>query len=406
MTISWYFSTQYLALKTCIGDKSLTSLIGYSDDSTLMTLMDSVQFKQHAMADHGRKGMLGTASVTTDCVSMTTSLFTHGPCDCARQSLLHVQMLACDAIKDKNLTKLLLVLEKGMTGNHLFTEEMPVDVQGESILQLAVREDFVAGVELLLFKCGDTLDDTIVQMAFLHAMKYNLIESIRLFLQTVIKGHTYIKPSDAFRHAMYKMQYDLVEKVLELPDFHVNFEATWGLDRPLHIVIHHNQLHLARLLLQKEAIVDAMDRKGTTPLIVACSFMSVDSARLLLQHGADPSHKACRDLYPHHSPLHATYRFSRDASTAEKIVWLLLAAGLDLHRETWLQSQGTSFNIPEPLHSHLQYLCHQPQQLKMQCFYTIRNHLSLVHGGISLWQLVDQLPVGPIMSKYLRLVDI
>ena len=55
---------------------------------------------------------------------------------------------------------------------------------------------------------------------------------------------------------------------------------------------HIGHLELARVLIAREAAVNATDRRGETALMYACTQGRVECVRLLLEHGADSSMKS------------------------------------------------------------------------------------------------------------------
>ena len=315
---------------------------------------------------------------------------------------------AYQAIKEKNCDKLKDIFQRGLCTDHIFSETVSASITNETLLQVMVKENFDEGITLI-FSTNDVLTGPTVQMAFLYAMRHNITSTLRVFLQGVIDGIISMDLSDAFCHGMYKSQYDLVAKIIHKDDFNVNLEATWRPDKPLHIVVHHSRADLVRMLLEKNALVDAIDRRGTTPLIIACSLGSLDCIRLLLIHGANPNHKACRDLHPHHSPLHAAFRFFflNPDSHSEQIVALLLRSGLNMREETWILSANSSLSIiNNELTDCLQYLCTQPQELKMSCFHFIRRLLFTLSLGESIVKDLNKLSIPPGIKRFLKLDDI
>lgn len=289
--------------------------------------------------------------------------------------------------------------------NHCFSENAPEDAVDKSLLQFAVEVNAEEVVRMLIFHRRKHLCDQKAQMAFLYAMRRNMTPLIRLFLQAVVENRFYIPLDDAFRHAMYKGQYDLVGEIIKKHQFNVNQESTWGLDKPLHIVAYHNQSHLIELLLENGAIVDALDRRGVTPLIVACSIAADQSIAMLLKHGADPNYKACRDLYHFSSAFRTLYRISSkfDFIVTQWIIELLLQAGLDMRREQWIQTTPPTLSVLPATHEMLVSLSRSAQTLKTMCFYNIRQHLSMCTYGASVLAAVDVLPVGPVMKKFLKM---
>lgn len=330
----------------------------------------------------------------------------HKSCECAVQSMIRLELETYYAVKDRDLTKLERIMNSGLNANHCFSESVPQDAQNGTIFQLVVQENFLDALKLILFHRSETVRAATVEYSFTYAMKNNMMDIIRLLLQAVAEDQIQMELASAFRHAMYKNLYDLVGFIIKKPDFDVNIEATWGLDRPLHIVVHHNQVDLVENLLDYHAIVDTKDRKGVTPLIVACYFSAPKCVYALLRHGANPGHKACGDLYTHHSPLHATFRYSNNADTAHHIIALLLRAGLDLRQEVWALSPNSNTNMNAQTQSCLKELSNTPQSLKTLCFVSVRKQLMAHSGGVSILRYIDELPTAPALKSYLKMKDI
>ena len=59
---------------------------------------------------------------------------------------------------------------------------------------------------------------------------------------------------------------------------------------PLYIAAQRNNTAVAKLLIERGAIVDAMLDDGATPLCVAAVHNSTETAELLLVHGANVNH--------------------------------------------------------------------------------------------------------------------
>lgn len=81
-------------------------------------------------------------------------------------------------------------------------------------------------------------------------------------------------------------QYDLAARLIRM-GASVNEPVYPGRDTPLMVAAQHNNLPLARLLLDRGARIDAQDAFKTTALIYAAKSGSLPMVRLLLAHGAD-----------------------------------------------------------------------------------------------------------------------
>ena len=62
---------------------------------------------------------------------------------------------------------------------------------------------------------------------------------------------------------------------------------------PLHVACFKGHVDAARLLLDKGADIDRVNKRGETPLYAACSKGHVDAARLLLDIRLRPDPQKC-----------------------------------------------------------------------------------------------------------------
>lgn len=316
--------------------------------------------------------------------------------------LYTLELQAYQAVKAQNVEGFIQALDAGMDSTHVFTAIPFDDVANDTLLQFIVKENFVIAVETLIFHHRRKNLSAAVMAAFMYAMRNNRTEIVRLFLKGVIHNRIYMKLSDAFRHAMYKSQYDLVAEIIQKPRFDVNLEATWGMDRPLHIVV--QQSELVRLLLEQGAVVNCCDRKGATPLINACTYSALTSVYVLLQHGADPNHTSCEELYPYYSALHATYRFANQTDSAKHIIELLLRSGLNLHQECrWLQSATANSHISESVLLMLRQISAHTLPLRVLCCVTVKAAIRSNNGGRSILKALYSLPLPPALHRQLAL---
>lgn len=65
---------------------------------------------------------------------------------------------------------------------------------------------------------------------------------------------------------------------------------------PLHYAATNGHVPVIRLLLDKNAYIDAASPNGTTPLMMAAHYGSSDAVKLLLESGADPVLKNIQGL--------------------------------------------------------------------------------------------------------------
>jgi len=91
------------------------------------------------------------------------------------------------------------------------------------------------------------------------------------------------KGESALMLAAIKGQQNEVNELLER-DAAVN-KTGWT---PLHYATTSSQLTIMKLLIEKYAFIDAQSPNGTTPLMMAAMYGSVDTVKLLIDEGADP----------------------------------------------------------------------------------------------------------------------
>jgi ankyrin repeat protein len=92
---------------------------------------------------------------------------------------------------------------------------------------------------------------------------------------------------------------------------------------PLHVAAQVDEPAIALLLIDRGAHVDSLDGEGRTPLMVAATNGSLDTATVLLNEGANP---AAEDSIYHDAPIH----FAAWSKHAD-IVDLLLSRGVDVN---------------------------------------------------------------------------
>ncbi len=84
---------------------------------------------------------------------------------------------------------------------------------------------------------------------------------------------------------------DICKKLISM-DADVN-KPGWA---PLHYAATGGHLAVIRILLDNDAYIDAASPNGTTPLMMAAGYGSVDAVQLLLEAGADPLLKNAQGL--------------------------------------------------------------------------------------------------------------
>ena len=99
---------------------------------------------------------------------------------------------------------------------------------------------------------------------------------------------------------------------------------------PLHIAATNNSLAIAKMLLKKGILPNAMDKKGWTPLHCAAYSAHIKMCELLLDFGADVTLKNSNDT----TPLHYIARLNLktcDISGQHHIMNLMIERGADVN---------------------------------------------------------------------------
>lgn len=183
---------------------------------------------------------------------------------------------------------------------------------------------------------------------------------ITCFVDASILGNLpVLSLADSYRYAMEYHCSRLARRVIDVNGFDPNccvqmFAGAW--ERPIHSAVKRNQYETATRLLQMGAEVDAPNCYGITALMMACGKVSFDSVKLLLAHGADPN--SADGIQSNSWPLGATefpgsmfnkpkipvyptfnsnLRRWRLTNKADKIIALLVSAGLRPTPGNWLQ---------------------------------------------------------------------
>lgn len=93
--------------------------------------------------------------------------------------------------------------------------------------------------------------------------------------------------SDQFIEAIQCGDLNYIEKHLSRPGTEINFEVKHGRNA-LHYAADAGKVPIVKFLLGKMAIIDYQDIDGMTPLMAAVDKDHVQTAKLLLDEGADP----------------------------------------------------------------------------------------------------------------------
>lgn len=293
----------------------------------------------------------------------------------------------------------LLVLQECV--DQLGTDDLWSSTSAMSLLEHAVEEKSIASVSLLISQASlCPASKSAIKRAFLLAMRMNLTDVIRLFLERALDGQLEMTLLDVFLHAVYKEQEDIAVRVIRKLEFDVNSEEHWDGDHPLSIVVYKRCLHLVKQLVDNGAVIDAPNNKGETALVTACATQFLDCCQLLLIHGANPSHHSLLCL----SPLRACHAFSKDHVQRESIIHLLLHAGLNVNKEKWIQMLDTHEEVNESgFYESLKAYGRNPRSLKLLSFVVIRTHMTRIHHGVSILRFLYMLPLPLLLKNYLTM---
>lgn len=285
--------------------------------------------------------------------------------------------------------------------DQLETDDLWSSASATSLLEHAVEEKSIAGVSLLISQASLCPSSKFaIKRAFLLAMRMNLTDVIRLFLERALDGQLEMTLLDIFLHAVYKEQEDIAVRVIRKLEFDVNSEERWDGDRPLSIVVYKRCLHLVRQLVDNGAVIDAPNNKGETALVTACASQFLDCCRLLLIHGANPNHHSLLCV----SPLQACFMVSKDHMQRESIIDLLLHAGLNVNRERWIQMLDLHEEVNDSgFYESLKAYGRNPRSLKLLSFVKIRAHMTRIHHGISILHFLYMLPLPVPLKKYVAM---
>jgi len=114
----------------------------------------------------------------------------------------------------------------------------------------------------------------------------------------------------------------------------VDLLSTGNKGQPLHFAASAGNAGCVRLLLKHNALVDARNAYGNTPLMLACAGLRYDAAKALLDHGADPKAQTFKGETPLHCAIAGVMACSRQQEGCDmRLIKLLLAEGADLNAQ-------------------------------------------------------------------------
>lgn len=149
--------------------------------------------------------------------------------------------------------------------------------------------------------------------------------------------------------------FDYNDATLQLTGSQLGSPDGRGRQTPVHVCALLNFSVLLDKLLVNGGQLDAKDSGDYTPLFVACRHGSLASCRCLLDHGALPGQTDQTAIYADgfsRSPLYAVCNLAPSSPSNNIIVELLLKAGLNVHKEIWLNENSHCHKlIPKQLKS-------------------------------------------------------
>jgi len=99
--------------------------------------------------------------------------------------------------------------------------------------------------------------------------------------------HIYLTP---LMLTCYYKHYHLVQTILSYRDNSINYQNEFGYTA-LYYAIESDNIHIIRLLIEKGADLNIVDKKGYTPLIYAsCHFCNYEMTKLLIDNNANVNH--------------------------------------------------------------------------------------------------------------------
>lgn len=201
----------------------------------------------------------------------------------------------------------------------------------------------------------------------------------------------------ALWHAVDLQDYDMAKAMTSSPKCDVNVADVTML-RPLHVAALHGNVRLASLLVRHGALIDVVQLRGSTPLVLACKAACLQTARLLLLNGADPNYVG----YNGHMPLSAALESCTDRALPD----LLIEAGAIVDCSTLRKCRKEKLPLLRACPEVLQLLTEvsrTPHALKLQCVLSIRRALLASALHLHFVLKVQRLPVPKIVQEFILL---
>lgn len=184
-------------------------------------------------------------------------------------------------VRNSDIASLRQAIISGADVNAIVTDE---DNQRYSLLMVAARSNALAAAQLLIDNGANVNQDVEGVTALACAIDAGSVEMVALILDhgAVVNppqkaGKTFWPPLS--RAAGYKNNPQIVRLLIERG-------ADVKKGKPLHEAVGFKSLESAKMLIEHGANVNEEDSLGSTPLLVAIQSRSYDMVRLLLENGA------------------------------------------------------------------------------------------------------------------------
>ena len=308
-------------------------------------------------------------------------------------------------------------LDRGLDVNHAFRSNDRPDRLGQTLLEAALKTDRKEVAKLLVDrKCNANLKYIVNVVNYTYILKpYMKKDGLKLTcmypaivrgdvetIALLVRGGYDVNIHDdrgctALWHAVDLGNYDMVKAILASDDCDVNVSDTAKL-RPLHIASMHGNHRIASLLIRRGAIVDCVQLRGWTSLLLACRAGSAATVKLLLLNGADPNHLGKNE----HTPISTALQYVQSRTVAEML--LEVGALVDLHLIRRCKEEKFEALKENPdLFSILKLCSETPRSLRTFCCLTIRKALITSSPDVHLVRKVDSLPLPKLIKDYLLL---
>ena len=310
-----------------------------------------------------------------------------------------------------------LLLDAGLSVNHVFTTTKEIKVHGMTMLHLAVSEQNTTLVQYLIRK-GSDINYAVQCLSFdgrksrvrrrRHKDRLHLtclfnsicsqnVEMMTMLVKSGADVNLYDRSgSTALWHGIDTNNSKITEVILN--GYGCEVDTSDGFQMaPLHVAAVHKNPSIIQQLLAHNVIMDPRQLQGATPLYIACRTASTETVKLLLQHGSDPN----LNDYDEISPLH----IALDRSGNPDLVWLLLDSGAFVYSRNIFRSKN-EFDLLKTncdLADYMGELLDTPRSLKTLTALHIKSALKRKTRGRTIYHLFSRLPLPKCLTDYLQL---